>query len=115
MRKKTIYIILILGLVMTLGYVTNPTYANYKEWFNQQAQEQYKEYKLKNNEDVVETTQLENSLMGFFANLISGTSIIREDHKIYSLYTMEGDEYDYKVLGMFNNFFVLKDENSQDN
>ncbi|MDF2881726.1 MAG: hypothetical protein K0R54_2283, partial [Clostridiaceae bacterium] len=106
--------VLIIGAVLTLfililGAATNPSYAEYKEWYKQQANDTYKEYKSENNEAVVETTHFENSLMGFFADMISDTSVIREDHKFYSLYTIDSESFKYKVLGVFNNFYILED------
>lgn len=111
MRKRYFIIgVISILFVLILGVATNPSYAEYKEWYKQQANESYKEYKSENNEDVVETTHFENSLMGFFADIISDTSVIREDHKFYSLYKIETEDFTYKVLGAFNNFYVLEDE-----
>jgi hypothetical protein len=102
MRRNIIIVILILIVIMILGAATNPSYGDYKEWYKQQAQEGFIEYK-----EGKKTTNFEKSIMNFMLEMIADASVIREDYKFYSIYKIESDEYDYIVLGMFNNFFIL--------
>jgi hypothetical protein len=106
MKRNVIIITLASILIIIFGVATNPSYADYKEWYKQQAQEGFTQYK-----EGKETTEFEKSVMNFMVEMIADTSVIREDYKLYSLYRLENEEYKYKVLGLFNNFFVLEDEN----
>lgn len=108
MKKYIIIIAIIMLFLTTLGFATNPSYEDYKAWYKEQAQAGFKNYKSGE-----ETTEFEKSLMNFFAGVIADTSVVREDYKLYSLYKTNSDEHNYKVLGLFNNFFVIKDEISQ--
>lgn len=87
-------IILVIGLI---GFSTNPSYDDYKDW-----------YKSKTSEDVEASTEIGKTVVGMVSGLVADASIVREDHKIYSVYTSEALD-DYRVLGIFNNFFVLND------
>lgn len=102
MRKFFVIGTIILAIVLILGVATNPSYGDYKEWYKQQAQEGFIEYK-----EGEETTEFEKSVMSFFADMITDTSIVREDFKIYSLYT--STDNNYKVLGIFNRFYILEE------
>ncbi|HOH69572.1 MAG TPA: hypothetical protein PLL21_06455 [Sedimentibacter sp.] len=89
-----IVVVLVVGLI---GFATNPDYDDYKEW-----------YKSKTTQDVEASTDLGKSVVGMVSGLVADASIVREDYKVYSLYTSEVLE-NYRVLGIFNNFFVLGD------
>ena len=89
-----IVIALVLGLI---GFATNPGYDDYKDW-----------YKSKTAQDVEASTDLGKSIVGMVSGLVADASIVREDYKVYSVYTSEAVE-NYRVLGIFNNFFVLDD------
>lgn len=95
--------ILIIGAVLTLfllilGAATNPSYSEYKEW-----------YKSQMYEETSASTELQKSFTGFISDLVSDAGVVREDHKLYSLYKIETEDFTYKVLGAFNNFYVLED------
>ncbi|NLB34112.1 MAG: DUF4359 domain-containing protein [Tissierellia bacterium] len=87
-------IVLVVGLV---GFATNPNYDDYKEW-----------YKSKAAQDVEASTEIGKSVVGVVSGLVADASVMREDYKVYSVYTSEALS-NYKVLGIFNNFFVLND------
>ena len=89
-----VVIVLVVGLV---GFATNPNYDDYKEW-----------YKSKAADDVEASTEIGKSVVGVVSGLVADASVVREDYKVYSVYTSE-DLSNYKVLGIFNNFFVLND------
>lgn len=89
-----VVIVLVVGLV---GFATNPNYDDYKEW-----------YKSKAAQDVEASTEIGKSLVGVVSGLVADASVVREDYKVYSVYTSEALS-NYKVLGIFNNFFVLND------
>ena len=97
--KGIIFLVVILLLVSLIGFATNPSYEEYKEW-----------YKTQNYEDVEASTRIEKSVVGFVSDLVADTTVVRDDYKIYSLYTMDNNDYTYKVVGAFNNFYVLEDE-----
>ena len=93
---KAIMIVIALVLVLGLiGFATNPGYDDYKDW-----------YKSKTAQDVEASTDLGKSIVGMVSGLVADASIVREDYKVYSVYTSEAVE-NYRVLGIFNNFFVL--------
>ncbi len=95
---KAIMIVIVLVLVLGLiGFATNPGYDDYKDW-----------YKSKTAQDVEASTNLGKSIVGMVSGLVADASIVREDYKVYSVYTSEAVE-NYRVLGIFNNFFVLDD------
>lgn len=95
---KAIMIVIVLVLVLGLiGFATNPGYDDYKDW-----------YKSKTAQDVEASTDLGKSIVGMVSGLVADASIVREDYKVYSVYTSEAVE-NYRVLGIFNNFFVLDD------
>lgn len=89
-----VVIVLVVGLV---GFATNPNYDDYKEW-----------YKSKAAQDVEASTEIGKSVVGVVSGLVADASVAREDYKVYSVYTSEALS-NYKVLGIFNNFFVLND------
>jgi hypothetical protein len=89
-----VVIVLVVGLV---GFATNPNYDDYKEW-----------YKSKAAQDVEASTEIGKSVVGVVSGLVADASVVREDYKVYSVYTSEALS-NYKVLGIFNNFFVLND------
>ena len=97
--KGIIFLVVILLLVSLIGFATNPSYEEYKEW-----------YKTQNYEDVEASTRIEKSVVGFVSDLVADTTVVRDDFKIYSLYTMDDNDYNYKVVGAFNNFFVLENK-----
>lgn len=99
MRKYLICFIVIVSFLTILGYMTNPSYEDFKDWYKERAQIGFTDYK-----EGRESTEFEKSVVNFFADMIVD-SIVRDDHKLYSLYTTDN----YKVLGMFNNFFILED------
>lgn len=84
--------------VLILGTATNPSYAEYKEWFKANL---YKEANA--------STELEKSVTGFIADIVSDAGVVREDYKFYSLYKIETEDFNYKVLGILNNFYILED------
>lgn len=95
---KGIMIVVAIVLVLSLiGFSTNPDYDDYKEW-----------YKSKSANDVEASTEIGKSVVGLVSGLVADASIVREDYKIYSLYRSEAVE-NYRVLGIFNNFFILDD------
>ncbi len=96
MKGISSFIVLIL-LISLIGFATNPSYEDYKEW-----------YKAQNYASIETSGKLEKSVMGLVSDFVSDRSVVREDYKIYSLYTMENNNYSYKVIGIFNNFFVLE-------
>lgn len=104
MKKAVIIISILVIAILTIGFTTNPSYEDYKAWFKSEVVNEMEE----------DSTQFEKSFYGFFADLISDAAVVREDHKLYSLYTIDTEEVQLKVLGMFNNFYVLEDnvENS---
>lgn len=94
-----VVIVLVIGLI---GFSTNPSYDDYKEW-----------YKSKTAQDVEASTEIGKSVVGVVSGLVADASIVREDYKIYSVYTSQALN-NYKVLGIFNNFFVLDDGKAKD-
>lgn len=102
MKKYLMIGIVILIIVSIFGVATNPSFGDYKEWYKLQAQEGFIDYK-----EGKEATEFEKSVMSFFSDMITDTSIVREDFKIYSLYT--STDNNYKVLGIFNKFYILED------
>ena len=94
-----IVIVLVVGLI---GFSTNPGYEDYKEW-----------YKSKTVQDVEASTEIGKSVVGMVSGLVADASIVREDYKICSIYTSEAVP-NYRVLGIFNNFFVLNDGMTKD-
>jgi|LAHS01.1.fsa_nt_gb hypothetical protein len=89
-----IAIVLVVGLI---GFSTNPSYEDYKEW-----------YKSKLSGDAEASTEIGKSVVGVVSGFIADVSVMREDYKVYSLYTSEAVD-NYRVLGIFNNFFILND------
>lgn len=98
MKKASLIIIVTLIILMVVSFSTNPGYNDYKEWFKYQVYE-----------DMSDKSELEKSFYGFFADVISDAAVVRKDYKFYSLYTIDTDELQFKVLGLFNNFIVLDD------
>jgi hypothetical protein len=90
----TLVILLVVGLI---GFATNPSFDDYKEW-----------YKSETAQDVEASSEIGKSLVGVVSGLVADASVERKDFKIFSLYTSEALD-DYRVLGIFNNFFVLND------
>lgn len=99
MRKILIIGMILIISVLIIGTATNPSYAEYKEWFKANL---YKESNA--------STKLEKSVTGFIADIVSDTGVVREDYKFYSLYKIETEDFNYKVIGIFNNFYVIKDK-----
>lgn len=89
-----IVIVLVVGLI---GFSTNPSYDDYKEW-----------YKSKSAQDVEASTEIGKSVVSVVSGFVADASIVREDYKVYSLYTSQALD-NYRVLGIFNNFFILDD------
>ncbi len=94
-----VVVVLVVGLI---GFATNPSYDDYKEW-----------YKSKTAQDVQASTEIGKSVVGAVSGLVADASIVREDYKVYSVYTSEALD-NYRVLGIFNNFFVLDDGKGKD-
>ncbi len=94
-----VVVVLVVGLI---GFATNPSYDDYKEW-----------YKSKTAQDVQALTEIGKSVVGAVSGLVADASIVREDYKVYSVYTSEALD-NYRVLGIFNNFFVLDDGKGKD-
>ncbi|MGB4438752.1 MAG: hypothetical protein WBJ13_05890, partial [Sedimentibacter sp.] len=86
-------------IVSLIGFSTNPSYEDFKEWF-----------KVQSYEDVETSTEIEKTIVGFVSGIAADSSVVRDDRKVYSLYTMNSKENNYRVLGIFNNFFILEDE-----
>lgn len=97
--KGIIFSTVILLIVSLIGFSTNPSYEDYKEW-----------YKTESYEEVEASTQIEKSVVGFVSGLVADSTVVREDYKVLSLYTVENDDYTYKVLGIFNNFYVIEND-----
>lgn len=97
--KGLFMLVVFVLLVSLIGFATNPTYEDYKEW-----------YKTKNYEDVEASTKLEKSVVGLVSDFVADSTVVRDDYKIYSMYTIKSNDYNYKVIGVFNNFFVLANE-----
>lgn len=97
--KGILFLVALVLIVSLVGFATNPSYEDYKEW-----------YKTQNFEDVKASTKIEQTVVGLVSDFVADNTVIRDDYKIYSLYTMENKDYNYKVVGAFNNFFVLKNE-----
>nr|WP_300091740.1 hypothetical protein [Sedimentibacter sp.] len=97
--KGIIFSTVILLVVLLIGFSTNPSYEDYKEW-----------YKTESYEEVEASTKIEKSVVGFVSGLVADSTVVREDYKVLSLYTVENDDYTYKVLGIFNNFFVIEND-----
>lgn len=95
--KKIMILLAIIFLVGLIGFSTNPDYEDYKEW-----------YKSKSAQDVEASTEIGKSVVGVVSGLVADASIVREDYKVYSVYRSQAVE-NYRVLGIFNNFFVLDD------
>jgi len=96
--KGILSLVIIILIVSLIGFATNPSYEDYKEW-----------YKSKNYEDVDASTKLGQTVVGLVSDFIADSTVIREDYKVCSLYKMSGDVSTYKVVGVFNNFFVIED------
>ncbi len=97
--KGIIFSTVILLIVSLIGFSTNPSYEDYKEW-----------NKTQNYEEIEVSTQIEKSVVGFVSDLVADSTVVREDYKVLSLYTIENNDSSYKVLGIFNNFFVIDNE-----
>ena len=97
--KGILSLVVILLIVSLIGFATNPTYEDYKEW-----------YKSQNYKEVEASTKIEQAVVGLVSNIVADNSVVRDDYKIYSMYTMDNDKYNYKVVGAFNNFFILENE-----
>lgn len=88
-------------LVSLIGFATNPSYEDYKEW-----------YKAQNYVSVEASNKLEKSVVGLVSDFVADSTVVRDDYKICSFYTMDSGKYNYKVIGAFNNFFVLENEDT---
>lgn len=97
--KGIFSLVVILLIVSLIGFSTNPTYEDYKEW-----------YKSQNFEDTEASTKIEQAVVGLVSDIVADSTVVRDDYKIYSMYTMDNDNYYYKVVGAFNNFFILENE-----
>jgi hypothetical protein len=97
--KGIIFSTVILLVVSLIGFSTNPSYEDYKEW-----------NKTQTYEEIEASTQIEKSVVGFVSDLVADSTVVREDYKVLSLYTIENDDSSYKVLGIFNNFFIIDNE-----
>lgn len=97
--KGIIFSTVILLVVSLIGFSTNPSYEDYKEW-----------NKTQTYEEIEASTQIEKSVVGFVSDLVADSTVVREDYKVLSLYTVENDDSSYKVLGIFNNFFIIDNE-----
>lgn len=104
MGKNLVIIALLLALVVMYGSSTNPGYEDYKTWVKEEVK---KDYAVKAGK--TETSKLEDSLSGFVVDIALDSKVIIEDRNVYSLYTLkdENEDEDFKVLGVFNNFYVL--------
>lgn len=100
--KGILSIVVLLLIVSLIGFATNPTYDEYKEW-----------YKSQNFEETNASSKIEQAVVGMVSDIVADNSVVRDDYKVYSMYTMESEKYDYKVIGAFNNFFVLKNEEAK--
>lgn len=96
--KGILSLVIIILIVSLIGFATNPSYEDYKEW-----------YKSKNYEDVNASTKLGQTVVGLVSDFIADSTVVREDYKVCSLYKISSDLYTYKVVGAFNNFFVIED------
>lgn len=102
--KKSAFFFIIIIILITL-YATNPTKNDFKEYAN--------EY-LKN--EIKNAGVISNSFMETFINAISGRAVStavdiaveREEYYLYSIYSIEGLELDYKFLGIFRRFIPIK-------
>jgi hypothetical protein len=97
--KGIIFSTVILLVVSLIGFSTNPSYEDYKEW-----------NKTQTYEEIEASTQIEKSVVGFVSDLVADSTVVREDYKVLSLYSIENDDSSYKVLGIFNNFFIIDNE-----
>lgn len=97
--KGFLFLFALVMIVSLIGFATNPSYEDYKEW-----------YKSQNYEESNASTKLEKSVVGLVSDFVADSSVVRQDYKVWSLYTMDNDKYSYKVVGAFNNFFVLDNE-----
>jgi hypothetical protein len=97
--KGIIFSTVILLVISLIGFSTNPSYEDYKEW-----------NKTQTYEEIEASTQIEKSVVGFVSDLVADSTVVREDYKVLSLYTIENDDSSYKVLGIFNNFFIIDNE-----
>lgn len=97
--KGIIFSTVILLVVSLIGFSTNPSYEDYKEW-----------NKTQTYEEIEASTQIEKSVVGFVSDLVADSTVVREDYKVLSLYTVENDDSSYKVIGIFNNFFIIDNE-----
>lgn len=95
--KRLVLAVVIVFLVSLIGFATNPTYDDYKEW-----------YKTQNYKEVEASTKLEKSVIGVVSNFVADSTVVRDDYKVCSVYTVDNNVYNYKVIGVFNNFFVIK-------
>lgn len=97
--KGILSLVVLLLIISLIGFATNPSYEDYKEW-----------YKTQNFKDAQATGKIEQAVVGVISDLVADNSVVRDDYKIYSLYVTNTDNYNYKVVGAFNNFFVLENE-----
>lgn len=97
--KGILSIVAILLIVTLIGFATNPSYDDYKEW-----------YKTQNFEDVEASTKIEQAVVGIVSDFVADNAVVRDDYKVLSMYTMDSDDFNYRVVGAFNNFFVLENE-----
>lgn len=100
--KGILFFVALVLLVSLIGFATNPSYEDYKEW-----------YKTQNYENVEAFSKLEQSVVGLVSDFVADSIVVRDDYKVFSLYTMDSDNYNYKVIGVFNNFFVLENEDAE--
>lgn len=91
---RTFSVLLIILLVAS--FITNPSYDDYKNWFSDEIAT-----------EIGSTTELEKTIAGWFTDIASDASIERKDYKLFSIYETEVGDYQYKVIGVFNNFFNL--------
>lgn len=100
--KGILSLVVLLLIVSLIGFATNPTYDDYKEW-----------YKSQNFEENNASSKIEQAVIGMVSDMVADNSVVRNDYKVCSMYTMESGDYDYKVIGAFNNFFVLKNQETK--
>lgn len=97
--KGILSIVTILLIVALIGFSTNPSYEDYKEW-----------YKTQNVRDFEASTKIKQAVVGLVSDFVADNAVVRDDYKVCSLYTLNSDEINYKVVGAFNNFFILENE-----
>ena len=102
---KKLYVLLVIAFIFVSLYSTNPTKTDFKEY----AEERLKT-ELKN--EGIES----NSFMESLLNIISGEvvstavdiAVKRDDYLIFSVYSIESLDLDYKFLGIFRQFIPIK-------